>query len=81
MNRGAGTQPARRREKPRGEQGLAPREAHESAGRVPGGREGAATAVTRLHALTLNMSLATAAPAGSPSLGPAHYREAATAAG
>lgn len=59
-------QPARREKKPPGEPGLAPKEAHESVGRVPGGREGAVTAVTRLHVLTLNMSLASVALAGSP---------------
>lgn len=66
MNSGTGTQPARRREKPRGEPGLTPREAHEGSRRAPGGREGAVTAVTRFHALTLNMLLAAAVPAGSP---------------
>lgn len=66
MNRRAGTQPARRQEKPPGKPALAPREVHESVGRVPGGREGAVTAVTWLHVLTLNMSLASAALAGSP---------------
>lgn len=50
--------------KPRGEPGLAPGKAHESASRAPRGREGAVTAVTRLHALTLNMLLAKVAPAG-----------------
>ena len=82
MNSEAGTQPARRREKPRDEPGLVPGEAHESAGRAPGGQEGAVTAVTRLHSLTLNMSLAAAAPAGSPQPWPRPLqREAATAAG
>lgn len=80
MTLGTGTQAARRREKPQSEPVLVPREAQKSAGRAAGGREGAVTVVTRLDTLTLNMSLAAAAPAGSPGLGHAHCREVTTAA-